>query len=1495
MGPTEESSSSTLRKSLGHRLTRTKQKGDTTGTTASPSISSNNNTRRVSMDVPLPDRLKDQGDDEDKEDVTAATTNRYLNQSIFSLVAAAGSTVDFQSRFDENSDSGSDGEDDGRQGERRRSSDLSKTVPALRPQRETGMGDPGSGSGSGGAGKAKHKRESSTSRLLKGMHKLRLKPIRERKSSVSADDHMSTSQILQPPRSRPRTTHHQQEHHHEEKEEEEHEPEDSATSNDVPMLSRIIQAEAEMVASTMLADPSTAQDLQDMAKSTSQKSSVGSGTLAKRLMDIFGFDEPENVISEWPCWLLQSVLVQGFLYVTQKHICFYAYLPKKATNVAKSGYLSKRGRRDPRYTRKYVQLKGDVLSYYEDPSQIYYPSGQIDLRLTLSANLTNPRDKENCHFILTTDKREYMFKADSPSSARDWVKMLQKVIFRSRNDGDSVKISLPIENIMDVEGDRVLDFADTIKIRVIDNDETYAIDEYFFSFFTLGQEAARVLRIMIEDNNFHRDREEDVQTDSDAPESNDGRRSSHVERTERTLNVSVRTPALRETVRATLSPNLPVPRSLSNSRLSVDSRRSSLDVRPNLDIRRRSYDTSKRPSSDLGRRSVSNSRSRHEEKSPVGPRGAHSSMSPHRQESFGSPTDSEGPHTSSSAAVQSMDDTTNASASQILNRSDVFQVPTIHSSHRIHSDDVTGGPSRDSQDTARSSRHRQLSPRPSEVHKPRAGSVSPAMSADPAQLQGASSSYQALVHAGSYPARSAAGIAGFLRTRSKRMSNLLATDAMGYYEKVSGMWAGNSKHYDTQHDGMAPDDDFPDENDGDKLRAAENFRGHFALPQSEQLVASFFGSMQRVVPLYGKIYIGSKHFCYRSMVPGYKLKLILPLKDIESVDKGKSYRYGYHGVVLVIRGHEEIFFDFSDVGHRDDCTVTLLNTKEKLKKHLKDSTLLTEEEELSAETAKAEHHALQEARADGHAEHDVSLPSHVNHIVPDAPPVLFDDPRASIMNFKPTESLNITCLTIGSRGDVQPYIALCKGLIKEGHKATIATHDEFGPWVESHGIRFKPVAGDPAELMRICVENGMFSYSFMKVATAKFRGWLDDLLESAWEACQGSDLLIESPSAMCGIHIAEALQIPYFRAFGMPWTRTRAYPHAFVVPEKKMGGNYNTLSYVLIENLFWKTSSAQINRWRKRSLKLGSTNLGKMQPNKVPFLYNYSPHVVVPPLDYSDWIRITGYWFLDEAEWKPPAEFENLKAFIKKARDDGKKIVYVGFGSVVVEDSALLTKTIADAVVKADVRCILSKGWSDRFKDKDVTKVDAPLPPEVHHITYSVPHTWLFTQVDAATHHGGSGTTGASLRAGIPTIIKPFFGDQYFFGSRVEDLGVGICLQRINVSNFARALWEATHSERMIVKARILGEDIRGEDGVGTAIKAIYRDLEYAKSLIKRKDGDSKDRDDALEEAEETWTFVGDESDPDLQQAIVDWDPTRSMHGHSAVGGGNAAGKRRVA
>lgn len=751
-----------------------------------------------------------------------------------------------------------------------------------------------------------------------------------------------------------------------------------------------------------------------------------------------------------------------------------------------------------------------------------------------------------------------------------------------------------------------------------------------------------------------------------------------------------------------------------------------------------------------------------------------------------------------------------------------------------------------------------------------------------------SSSLQNIFKAGALPIHKAAGLAGYLKDRSKRMSSVFASGSIGYYEKVSGMWQGGQRHYD-ESGGQSPAGghyDGPTIDEETVTKANQSFRSHFALPDSERLTATYFGYLHRVLPLYGKIYLSANHFCFRSLLPGTKTRLVLPLTDVENVEKEKGFRFGYSGLVVVIKGHEELFFEFSKTHPRDDLTVTILRILEESKSSQppEAASLGDDSEE---DLANTEHDTLQAARV---GRYDIqpamqkSRSQSASQTSSEAPSLAFDDPRASILNFKPNESLGVCCLTIGSRGDVQPYIAFCKGLIAQGHRAKIATHREFQSWVESHGIEFGVVEGDPAELMRICVENGMFTYSFLKEASSKFRSWIDELLSSAWTACQwtgGSktDVLLESPSAMAGIHIAEALSIPYFRSFSMPWTRTRAYPHAFAVPEQKMGGAYNYFSYVMFDNVFWKATASQVNRWRTKELSLPRTNLDKLQPNKVPFLYSYSPAVVPPPLDYSDWIRVTGYWFLDEAtNWKPPQE---LRDFISCARKDGKKLVYVGFGSIVVSDPAALTRTVIRSVLKADVRCILSKGWSDRLDAQDSNAPEVPLPKEILQIK-SVPHDWLFHQIDAAAHHGGAGTTGASLRAGLPTIVKPFFGDQFFFGNRVDDLAVGICIKKMNVSTFSRALWEVCNSQRMRKRAQALGETIRSENGVDNAIEAMYRDLEYAKTLIRRKvmgrgqDGVDEAQDD---EEEESWTFIGNDSDPELQRQICEWSPAQLAEG----------------
>ncbi|KAJ5574185.1 uncharacterized protein N7459_008612, partial [Penicillium hispanicum] len=1324
----------------------------------------------------LPERFKD-GDDA-QVDYTAPPRGmgprdghvHYMQQSLFSMIAAVGSRSDFRARFDDSSDSEGEQNDNPRKGSLpgSPSPEASSNRPQIKERTEPELQGETEERG------RRHRRTISDNKLLRKLHGLNSRGEDHESSALSA------STIAVPPR---RTR--------------------SVTPRAAPVLTRMVQAQ------NRFDTASTTEHLPSRPQTPSEDRPQTSGSaLSTRLMDMFGFDRPEKVLVEYACALLQSMLLQGYMYVTEGHICFYAYLPKRSSVAIRSGYLSKRGRKNPKYNRYWFVLKGDVFSYYADPSNLYFPSGHVDLRYGISASLAEPKTHgaEVKDFYVSTDQRTYYFRADSATSAKEWVKSLQKVIFRTHNEGDSVKVSFPIENVIDLEESPMAEFAETFKIRVVDSGETFAIDEYFFTFFNSGQDAFNYIKSLV----------------NSSPAKN-------------------------------LPEELPV--------------RDGGIAQPDATV------------TDLRRLSVSsgNLSTRKQDQSPD-KRSA--SAANENQNSVDSFAHSAGQGTESSPIVQSMTETTE-SASQILNRSDVFQSPTMRSlprrssdvedASRQRSDDTTRYPSAKIGATTRRHIGNVDNSESARYHPGPADQRFPQSLKYPSNV-----SLNDTVKSGAYPLQRAAGFAEYLRSRSKQMSSLLATESMGYFEKVSGMWAGGQRHYG-EAEGILPDDQNADieDKEGDS-NYGDRFRAHFALPSTERLQATYYAYLHRVLPLYGKIYVSEKKLCFRSLIPGTRTKMILPLKDVENVEKEKGFRFGYHGLVVIIRGHEELFFEFNTSDARDDCAVTLHQNLESVK-FLMESGMLAEEQREEVEAAKAEHRMLQEARLDAPEEHE-SRPS-LNEDSSEIHP-FFDDPRASIINFKPAQSLKITCLTIGSRGDVQPYIALCKGLLAEGHKPKIATHAEFEPWIRKHGIDFAPVDGDPAELMRICVENGMFTYAFLREASLKFRGWIDDLLSSSWASCQDSDLLIESPSAMAGIHIAEALRIPYFRGFTMPWTRTRAYPHAFAVPENRMGGAYNYITYVMFDNIFWKAIAGQVNRWRNNELGLKATSLDKMQQNKVPFLYNYSPSVVPPPLDYPDWIRITGYWFLNEgSDWTPPTE---LAEFIHRARTDGKKIVYIGFGSIVVSDPAALTRTVIESVQKAGVRCILSKGWSDRLGDPASVKVEIPLPPEIFQIQ-SAPHDWLFSQIDAAAHHGGAGTTGASLRAGVPTIVKPFFGDQFFFGSRVEDLGVGVCMKKLNVSVFSRALWEATHSERMIVKARNLGIQIRSEDGVATAIQSLYRDLEYAKTLARQRSIASSTpfsptpsakaspdhEDDDIDDIEE-WTFVGDDTDIDISKRVRD-------------------------
>lgn len=1151
----------------------------------------------------------------------------------------------------------------------------------------------------------------------------------------------------------------------------------------------------------------------------------------QKLKGFASLDVDEQLIADYPVWLLKNVLIQGHLYITAKHMCFLSYLPRRQNANIRSGTLVKARKRSLREGNRYwCVLKNDSFSYYPDSTDVYFPAGTIDLSEALAAELCDDEGDvtEPESFRIIMPKKAILFKADSHSAAHEWVKALQKEIFRAHNQGDTVRIVIPLQNIVDLEKTKIFEFATTIKTSVVESNETYAIDEYIFTFFKFGDD---VLRTLTENG-------VEISGGTFSP------RQSQLAVGHKHVTESVRDSTL-------LHASGHHHHFFSHQDTSTKSHASSRSHTPrNLTPQvtgeqDKEKDTDKEKSSKLPRLPKFLRRFKDNDESnskstllPFLKKGSSSS----RRGSFDdrekerpappSQRNSNGMFPGSGHSTPGSQPTTPGIPSAASTTSGTLhsQPATPGTPGSADSISISGSPQPITHDVEGVNGNPMPAGIAAEKNKRQegvSGASSRAASIPEIHDDSDSSDDDHWGHIGT------AEVDGdpeqdSLKKKGKRFSTL---------SKVSDLWSGSTRHYGKHHTERLGDDDDKHLASAEEISESnERFQKRFALGSEEQLVASYHCHLHRGgIPTYGKMYVSTNYVTFRSFLRT-KTLMIVPLKVVENATKDSGFKFGYSGLVLTIQGYEEIFFEFASASHRDDAEVMLLRQLDIIRPHI--------DEDIKSD----DQYMLQSARL---CTYEDALKAEANV---EMPPVIIDGNLASVLPglVTPQSKMLFTLLTIGSRGDVQPYISLGKALMQEGHRVRIATHSEFKEWIEGYGIEFKEVAGDPSELMKIMVDHGVFSVSFLRDAASKFRGWINDLLASSWEACQGSDVLIESPSAMAGIHIAEALQIPYFRAFTMPWSRTRAYPHAFIVPDQKMGGSYNYLTYVMFDNVFWKGISGQVNRWRKKTLHLPRTNLDHMEQNKVPFLYNVSPAVLPPPVDFPDWIKITGYWFLDEGS-KDYTPDDELCKFMEKARADGKKLVYIGFGSIVVSDPAALTKSVVESVVKADVRCILNKGWSDRLGKKDAKEPEIPLPDEVLQIT-NCPHDWLFPQIDACVHHGGSGTTGAGLRAGLPTIIKPFFGDQFFYANRVEDLGAGIHLRKLNVSQFSKALWEATHNERIIAKAAAVGRQIRSENGVISAIQAIYRDLDYARSLVQKKRGYTPTSD----REEETWTLVDD-------------------------------------
>ncbi|KAG8774287.1 hypothetical protein FRC12_002076 [Ceratobasidium sp. 428] len=454
-----------------------------------------------------------------------------------------------------------------------------------------------------------------------------------------------------------------------------------------------------------------------------------------------------------------------------------------------------------------------------------------------------------------------------------------------------------------------------------------------------------------------------------------------------------------------------------------------------------------------------------------------------------------------------------------------------------------------------------------------------------------------------------------------------------------------------------------------------------------------------------------------------------------------------------------------------------------------------------------------------------------------------EEPAIDLDGFKNAPPMNINIMIVGSRGDVQPYLALGQRLLDHGHTVRLTTHETFRQSVKDAGLRFYNIGGDPHELMSYMVRNPGLMPGFQSLTNGditKKQMMVAEMLERCWRSCYepdelseggksfAADAIISNPPTFAHIHCAEALGIPLLMSFTMPWTPTTAFPHPLVNIRESSAEprTTNYLTYGLADVMTWQGLGHTINKFRRKRLALPAlsavSGAGMLERCKVPWTYCLSPALVPKPEDWMNNVDVAGFYFLDLArDYTPPPE---LEAFLNK----GEPPIYIGFGSIVVKDRAEMTHTVLSAVAQSGLRAVISAGWgsldADIMRDPDVLSKAGN--PDIF-VLGNVPHDWLFERVCAVCHHGGAGTTAIGLRCGKPTIIVPFFGDQPWWGAQVHARGAGpapIVQKPLQAATLAEA-FRYTLRDDVKRAAEQVGVTIRSEDGVGNGVDSFHRHL----------------------------------------------------------------------
>ena len=404
--------------------------------------------------------------------------------------------------------------------------------------------------------------------------------------------------------------------------------------------------------------------------------------------------------------------------------------------------------------------------------------------------------------------------------------------------------------------------------------------------------------------------------------------------------------------------------------------------------------------------------------------------------------------------------------------------------------------------------------------------------------------------------------------------------------------------------------------------------------------------------------------------------------------------------------------------------------------------------------------------------------------------------------------MRLVALTYGTEGDTRPLAALCRALMDTGDEVMLLADAGNLGSARDLGVPHASLAGDVRGVLQ--PSNGISSVvaskkgvkattqALARIANEHADAWMRQVLDVA----AGSDgLIVGGLTAYIGFSAAEKLKIPVIAAGMIPLTPTEAFPSPFL-PPRSIPRWLNRFSYRLVAELLWRAFRKATNAAR--------ANVGLPPGDKIwlghPIIYGISPTLLPRPTDYPDSAWMCGQWVRPVREWAAP---QSLQEFF----DVGEAPIYVGFGSMVGFDQ----RALLDAVIAAvgGRRALFYPGWSDAHS------LQLPLN---FFVLGDTPHDWLFPRTSLVIHHGGSGTTHSSARAGVPSIVLPFAADQFFWAERLRELGIAPASpsgQRVSAGSLSRAI-DAAGTAETRARASAIGAQMRTEDGLAVAVEKVH-------------------------------------------------------------------------